>query len=75
MILCIAPGGIIGLVLIRISLSRAKTGNKLFKENANIYVDSSFSKIKLGMLFSYMGIWFFTIGNIGFLIYMRWIVF
>jgi len=71
MILCMAPGGIIGLVLIKISLNRAKTANKLFEENANIYIDSSISKIKLGMLFSYMGICFFTLGIIGLLIYMQ----
>ena len=71
MILCIAPGGIIGLVIIRISLSRAKTANRLLEEKANIYSDSSISKIKLGMMFSYMGICFFTLGIIGLLIYMR----
>jgi hypothetical protein len=61
MILFMAPGGIIGLVLIKISLNRAKTANKLFEENAIIYNDSSISKIKLGMLFSYMGIGFFIL--------------
>jgi hypothetical protein len=71
MILCLAPGGIIGLVLIKISLNRAKTANKLFEENAIIYNDSSVSKIKLGMVFSYMGICFFILGIIGLLIYMR----
>jgi len=71
MILCMVPGGIIGLVLIRISLNRAKTANRLFEENTNIYSDSSISKIKLGMLFSYMGICFFTLEIIGLLIYMQ----
>lgn len=71
MILCMAPGGIIGLVLIRISLNRVKTANRLFEENTNIYSDSAISKIKLGMLFSYMGICFFTLEIIGLLIYMQ----
>lgn len=70
MILCMVPGGIIGLLLVKMSLDRSKVVLKLHIDNPTLYSEASLKKIEKGVLFSKIGIAFFVVGSIGLVLIM-----
>lgn len=70
MILCMVPGGIIGLLFVKMSLDRSKVVLKLHIDNPTLYSETSLNKIEKGVLFSKIGIALFVVGLIGLVLIM-----
>ena len=56
LILCIFPGAIIGLVLIKISLEQAKVALTTYQEDSGKYRMESVKKVKSGRTMAYIGL-------------------
>ncbi|MES2554611.1 MAG: hypothetical protein V4604_00595 [Bacteroidota bacterium] len=56
LILCIFPGAIIGLVLIKISLEQAKVAMTSYQEDSGRFRIESYKKVKSGRTMAYIGL-------------------
>jgi len=63
LILCILPGAIIGLVLVKVSLDQGRVALDTYAEYPNKYTDESLRRVKAGRTMAYIGLVFF-IGEI-----------
>lgn len=70
MILCILPGAIIGLILIKMSLEQAKKARIEYELNSKKYYLSSIRKVKKGQTFARIGLFIFIVEIIILLIIM-----
>lgn len=69
MILCVLPGGIIGIVLVKVCFDHAKEALREYNLHPNRYKNSSLRKIKNGKTMAYIGLSVFILEILGFVIY------
>jgi hypothetical protein len=70
MILCILPGAIVGLVLIKISLEQAKKARRDIELNSEKYSQTSIRRVKKGQLFARIGLTLFIAEIIAIIIFI-----
>lgn len=70
MILCILPGAIIGLVLIKVSLEQAKEGLTTYHNNPQEYKLSSYELMKKGRMLARIGLAIFIIEIVALVAFM-----
>ena len=61
LILCVFPGAIIGLVLVKISLTQAKAALEEYAAYPDKYKDESLRRVKAGRTMAYIGLAFFIV--------------
>lgn len=61
MILCLLPGGIIGLVFVKISLDQAKEARIEFNKKPGVYQRASIERVNQGRRFAYIGLTVFIL--------------
>jgi hypothetical protein len=69
MILCILPGAIIGLVLVKISLDQGKAALVEYKASPERFSLSSYKKVKRGRMFAYIGLAMFILEILALVLY------
>lgn len=69
MILCIFPGAIIGLVLIKVSLDQAKVALTSYQEDSGKFRIESYKKVKNGRTMAYIGLVFFIVEILAIVVY------
>lgn len=69
MIFCIIPGGIIGLVLIKLAMEQSHEALTQYQRNPQMYLESSINKIRNGRKMSIIGLIIFALEIIAFIIY------
>lgn len=70
MILCIVPGAIIGLVLVKISLEQRKIALKSYNSATHYYSILSFDMVKKGRKFAFIGLSVFILEIVTLVTYM-----
>lgn len=69
MLLCILPGAIIGLVLVKICLDQAGQALTAYKTDPGRYKEASVQKVRSGRTMAYIGVAIFILEILVFVIY------
>ena len=70
MILCLAPAGIIGLILVKMSLDQSKLALAEYKNAPSQFRISSIKKVKRGRIMAYVGLALFILEIVALVTYM-----
>lgn len=70
MILCILPGAIVGLVLVKLSLDQASEARNAIENHPQSYKDSSIKRVKNGTMMARIGLGLFIVEIIALVLFM-----
>lgn len=73
LILCLTPGSIIGLVLVKMSIEQSSEAIKIYSQNSEQYDVRSIKKVKSGRIMAYIGLGLFIAEIILLVTYMSYL--